>query len=47
MTSIQLTTINSTDIKALQQLSKVTFIETYEWYNTKENMEFYINANFS
>lgn len=45
MVSIRLISID--DIALLQAISKETFIETYESHNTSENLEIYLNENFS
>ena len=47
MNSITIRKIDTTDIDALKKIGKQTFLETFEDSNTAEDMELYLNQNFS
>ncbi len=44
---IELVKITAADIKELQELSKQTFLETFAASNTKEDMQHYLDTNFT
>lgn len=39
--------VDITEVEALQQISRKTFYETFEAYNKEENMQKYLQENFS
>ncbi|WP_128331289.1 GNAT family N-acetyltransferase [Apibacter sp. HY039] len=47
MNTVSLRKVELTDIEILQDLAKKTFYETFESFNTKEDMQNYLNENFS
>lgn len=47
MQSHKLIKVTANDVATLQQLSIKTFIATYAQYNTEENMQYYIETEFS
>ncbi|MGZ3755670.1 MAG: GNAT family N-acetyltransferase [Mucilaginibacter sp.] len=47
MDAIEIKEIGPPDIEQLQGISKQTFVETYADLNTKENMQLYLDENFT
>ncbi|MGM5629842.1 GNAT family N-acetyltransferase [Apibacter raozihei] len=47
MNTVSIRKVELTDIEILQDLAKKTFYETFESFNTKEDMQNYLNENFS
>jgi ribosomal protein S18 acetylase RimI-like enzyme len=47
MLVIQIHKVTTEDLKQLQKISKQTFIETFAAFNSKENMEQYVNESLS
>lgn len=47
MENIMIRPLNLTDVNALQQISRITFLETFAKINTEENMRKYLDESFS
>lgn len=47
MENIIIRPLNLTDVNALQQISRITFLETFAKVNTEENMRKYLDESFS
>ncbi|MGO4709297.1 N-acetyltransferase family protein [Chryseobacterium sp. 2TAF14] len=47
MENIVITKVEISDLEKLQRIAKKTFFDTFAPYNTAENMEKYLNENFS
>jgi diamine N-acetyltransferase len=47
MTNIKILKVNLDQVKQLQEISKLTFVESFAEYNSKENMSNYLAKNFS
>lgn len=45
--NIQLVRVTSNDLSALQKLSRETFLDTFAWGNTPENMQYYLDTSFA
>lgn len=43
---VEITKIDESALNDLQKISRSTFEETYAWYNTPKNMDFYLSVNF-